>query len=264
MVDATYCGHCGERLLGHHELSLGAQIEQVFHGLFHLDGRVGRSFLLLITRPGFLAAEYCRGARVRYMKPVQLFLVANLAYFLLQPYFGFGTFNSTLEMQLGNQFYSVPLRSVVEERLAETGESKAAYAERFDRKASALSRSLVLLLIPVFAGLLAVLFRRRGRRFPEHIVLATHHVAFQLAFLYLPALWGIGQLARRGWLPRFEIEWEVSLMLLDLAWWTFASRRFYGSGPWVALGKAVLLSVAMLPAVLGYRYVLFWITFWST
>lgn len=264
-ADTEYCAKCGEHLRAHHELTLKAQLEEVFHGLFHLDGRFWRSFRLLITRPGFLAAEYCRGARVRYMKPVQIFLIANLAYFLLQPLTGYNTFSTPLESQITRQpLYSRTLEPVVARHLAATGESFDHYRERFDRWTNTLSRSLLFLMIPVFASLLALLRRRHRRGFGEHLVLATHNLAFQLAILYLPVLSIVGILVRRGWLPAFEGEFAVSLVLIECAWWTFALRRIDGDATRTALGKAAVLSVTTFLIVPFYRYLLFWVTFWPT
>jgi hypothetical protein len=257
-VAEAFCARCGERLLAAEELTLRAQLAQLVGGLFSLDGRLWRSFALLVVRPGHLAAEYCRGARVRWMRPVQLFLVANLAYFLLQPFTGANTLNTTLELQTRQQNYSAHLLRRVEAHLAASGEDARLYAERFDRTTSALARSLVLVLVPAFAALLALLARGTARGSVEHLVLATHGVAFQLAVVHLPITWLIGR-ARLD-----EGASSLLLVLCDSVWWLLALRRFYAFGWTRAVLGALALGAATLPIVLTYRYLLFWAAFGLT
>ena len=82
--------------------------------------------------------------------------------------------------------------------------------------------------------------------------------------LYLPLLCAIGQLGHHGWLPLSELERGLLLSPGDPVWWTLALPRFYAGSAVAALWKAAILTAAMLPVVLGYRYRLFWVAFWST
>jgi hypothetical protein len=42
-----------------------------------------RTIKMLLARPGQLSLDYVNGRRVRYMKPVQLFMIINLIFFFL-------------------------------------------------------------------------------------------------------------------------------------------------------------------------------------
>ncbi len=250
-----FCSHCGERAFAQEELTIRAQLGQLAGGLFNLDGRFLRSFFLLVAKPGYLALEYCRGARVRTMRPVQIFLVANLFYFLLQPYFPTNTFRSTLDLQTSNQFYSAHLERVVSDHLAQSSEERSAYRERFDSRAESLSRSLIFVMIPAYALVLSLLSMRGKRGFVEQLVLATHFVAFQIAFLLLPLA---------ALLAAMRVsEFQASALVMGLAapWWFLALRRFEVAEPAMAAVKAVVLCAATLPIVVGYRYMVFWLTF---
>lgn len=265
-VPAAFCGACGERRFASDELTLRAQLGQLLGGLFSVDGRLLRSFGMLLARPGFLAQEYCRGARVGWMRPVQLFLVANLVYFLLQPLTGFNTFNSTLALQVEHQVYSESLRPVVEARLAELGLARAEYAAAFDRAASGLARSLLILLVPALA-LVFVLFALVGlggrRTFVEHLALASHYVSFQLTFVYVGVLGLVGFASVRFRWALGENAGMILILCLLAAWLTPAWRRFHGVPWWRALLAAALAGLAQYPLILAYRYLLFWLTFWS-
>lgn len=257
-VTEAYCAACGERRLAAEELTLSAQLGQLVGGLFSIDGKLPRSFAALL-RPGFLAVEYCRGARVRWMRPVQLFLVANLCYFLVQPLTYFNTFNSTLRLQLERQQYSDSLRPVVEAHVAELGLTLEEYGLRFDPAANGLARSLLLLLVPAIALVMGLVARSR-RTLVEHLVLAAHYVSFQLVFLYCGCF---GLLTLAQYLRLFEVSEQAGgylTLAVLLAWLAPAWRRFHAVS-WLRATLAASVVVALhMPIVVGYRYLLFWIT----
>lgn len=53
--------------------------------LFDFDGRMLVSLRLLMTRPGFLSAEYTSGRRLSYTSPVRMYLVISLVFFFVLP-----------------------------------------------------------------------------------------------------------------------------------------------------------------------------------
>jgi hypothetical protein len=263
-VQGAFCGACGERLLGEDELTLRAQLSQLFTGLFSVDGRVLRSLLALAARPGQLAVDYCRGARVRWLKPVQVFLLANVVYFLLQPYTGFNTFRSTLTLQIERQIYSESLAEIVRARLVASGESMLDFAARFDARADSYARSLLILLAPLLGACVWLLDRRARRRtFVEALVLSTHFVAFALVYIYVIVLGALQLAFALGLRANGEsISGLVTLPLLAL-WWWLALRRFYALGSGQAVLRAAALTALLFPIVALYRFTLFWITYWS-
>ncbi len=119
-----YFPECGERRLRPDEHSLIRLVKEWFRDVVQFDSKVWRSFRTLVTRPGALTAAYMEGRRAPYLRPVQLFLTANLIYFVVQPYSGFNGFNTTLESHMHRQVYSESMRvegrigQVIEERVA--------------------------------------------------------------------------------------------------------------------------------------------------
>src|SRR5208282_4911284 len=47
------------------------------------DGRMWRTVVALVSRPGFLTREYFAGRRRRYIRPARLFLVLSIGLFAL-------------------------------------------------------------------------------------------------------------------------------------------------------------------------------------
>lgn len=93
-TSARSCPNCGAPLHGAFCSSCGQRDEPVRQRLdrylrdaiaefFGIDGRVWTSLKLLLFRPGRLTQAYIVGRRVRYLRPLRLYLVASLLFFFL-------------------------------------------------------------------------------------------------------------------------------------------------------------------------------------
>jgi hypothetical protein len=86
-ASGTYCSNCGQ------ETSLAlptvrALLREAAGRYVALDGRMWRTLIGLIFRPGFLTREYFVGRRRRYIRPARLFLVLSIALFALLRFAG--------------------------------------------------------------------------------------------------------------------------------------------------------------------------------
>lgn len=81
-VVVDYCARCGQE---------NAPLRQPVHRFvgeslveyFGVDGRLWNSLVPLLFRPGRLTQEYLAGRRVRYLRPLRLYLTATLFFFFL-------------------------------------------------------------------------------------------------------------------------------------------------------------------------------------
>src|SRR4051794_19402285 len=96
-----FCGRCGEKRLEHHDLTVAGLVGHAIESLTHVDGRVFRSVRDLVIRPGALTAAYMRGQRRPYFAPFQMFLVANVCFFVLQSALGFQVLSNDLGSHIG-------------------------------------------------------------------------------------------------------------------------------------------------------------------
>jgi hypothetical protein len=76
----NYCPHCGQKVTPINP-SLHDFLHDLTHELLHVDGKIFQSVRLLLTRPGFLTAEYFRGRRATYVSPIRLYLIFSVAFF---------------------------------------------------------------------------------------------------------------------------------------------------------------------------------------
>lgn len=81
-VHGKYCHVCGQENLEPTE-SLWHLITHFFNDITHFDGKFFSTLGLLLTRPGFLPAEYKMGRRNSYLNPVRMYIFSSFLFFLL-------------------------------------------------------------------------------------------------------------------------------------------------------------------------------------
>jgi len=96
VLTGKYCSECGQKDQELHE-SFWHLMAHFAGDFIHFDSKFFRTLTPLLVKPGFLTAEYMRGKRVGYMKPVQLYIFISVVFFLV--YFSF--FNEKI-MEVGN------------------------------------------------------------------------------------------------------------------------------------------------------------------
>jgi hypothetical protein len=229
------CANCGSPLADRFCRTIRALLQRLFGEITSLDGRFWRSIRVLLARPGKLTHEFVHGRRVSYLNPGRLFLVINVLYFFVQPFTGFGGYNTSLDSQLSRQVYSEwaqlseAVRSEVKANLTATlmaegthpdslslsaydarwNTESRQYRDRFNRRSATFAATLILLFIPAIALLLFLLYLRRPEFLTaDHAIFATHFMAWELlaiGCLYLPflALISLGAITVAGGAQEF-------------------------------------------------------------
>ncbi len=317
-LNGAYCASCGQRRMRPDEYSVRRLLSDGISDAFSVDAKLWRSFWTLFVRPGRLTVDYMEGRRSGRLGPLQLFLVANLVYFFVQPFSGFSGYNTPLNSHMERQFYSEAagiapivlneLESRIDARVRVEGRARAARGEawteadslRFHERASAverevyptsfnargevLARSLVIVIVPLMTLALLLLYAWPVRPLVQHVVFATHIVAWGLTFISSFALpiWlramrflqrtigtvggEAGQELVTSEVGRrvFSMAVENGSMILQLPYLYIALRVVYGSGRIGSIGRVVFLIAWGLFATVSYRFLLFWLTFANT
>ena len=286
---AALCPNCGEPLAGRFcsrcgqdqraDRSVRALLAGFIDDALDVDARLWRSLRLLLTRPGFLTAEHAAGRRVRYLPPVRLYLIGSVVFFTMIALAPEGVVRvGNTEMTPAEGRPAPPSAAASEPSappggLAERPEPAAADAtassveadgwweERWDRAAEDPERLedmflgsfawVMFVLVPIFALLLAVLWRGSGLLYVQHLVFALHYHAF--AFLTQAA--GLGLVHLGG---AISIGAVLSPHGANALYLFLAARRFYGDGSIRTLAKVALLgSVYILVISAGMLATLF-------
>ncbi|MCX6144982.1 MAG: DUF3667 domain-containing protein [Ignavibacteriales bacterium] len=263
MLVGKYCHNCGERILSSSDYSLRKFIEESVDVLTHYDSKLYRSIRLLMSRPGFLTHEYFEGRRISHVKPVQLFLLINMAYFLAVSLFGSETFATPLEVYLNHSYYGSLARAMVETRVAERNMSIEQYQVIFDYASATLSKSLIFTMIPFLALILQALYWRPRHYYVENLVFSIHFFSYLLVFL-VPALVSLrlALLALRGlshWDLTGYADYFATIIVAaaTLSYLFLALRRVRAQSAILTLAKATLITFALFYVLWIYRFVLF-------
>lgn len=246
-----YCAACGQRA-GDLHTTVGQFVRDALDGLFSFDSRLWRTFIALVWRPGFLTVEYWQGRRASYVAPLRLYLFVSFFTFLLLAFVARGDIVAT-----SGEDTSAPVSiSVSGGEQDEPDESEEADPgwfirevlmpiaedpERFDELFGRRLPWMLFALLPVFAALLRLLYRRRQRFYVPHLVFALH---FQtVAFL----LFLVGQVASLLWVHASYVTVLLTLLALFLS-----LRRAYGEGIIKTVAKqACLLCIHLIALSIG-------------
>lgn len=257
----TFCPVCGERRVESREFGLAHYVGQALAGLSTFDGRLLGSLRALILSPGRLTRDWARGARVRRLRPFQLFLLINLVTVILGDWFDLPGMSTTSEASEVRGW-----RAQMTEQAARLGMEMPQYDELYQARASSIARATTGVMVPVVALVSFLVRWRRERRAGVHLVLATHAVAF---LLLVPDLLFVGLV--QPLLTRLEAASDLGFALAHLlllvplvavaSWWSVADRRLFGAR-WLSSawrGLVACLSI-YLGGVLLHQAVVFRLT----
>jgi len=199
---AAVCANCGAELHGRFCAACGQEskpldppirhfIGEFAQEFFDVDGRLLKTLRRLLFSPGFLTREHVEGRRIAWLSPLKLYLLASVAMFTVSALAG-----SYSEIRLTTSDVAAVNQELQESGYASIGELQRAIETA---RLTWLPRVLFV-LVPLFAGLVALLERRSRRHFPSHLVFALHvHAAgfvaralAEGASMAVPASWGQG------------------------------------------------------------------------
>jgi len=266
-VPTAFCPACGERPVGPPDLTLRGIFAQMMRAISGIDGRLIRSFRCLVNQPGELTTAYVAGRRKPFIGPFQLFLIANVVFFTVQSLTNIKIFSSPLDSHLHDQDWSALAQQLVAHRLATTQMPLDRYAPLFDQAVVLNAKSLVILMVAPFALLLPVVFHRSRRPFATHLAFSLHLYAFLLLlFCVALAVAAVDVLFGGAGLHSARMDNILTAINLAacLAYVHIAIGRVYAATGVARLFKALALTVAVGCIVLGYRFLIFLITLYST
>lgn len=253
-----YCASCGQRLSSLH-IPVRVFVADALRRMFGLDSRTLQTLYLLVCRPGLLTQHYLEGKRARYIAPLRLYLFISFVTFLL---LAVTPDPERTTLQIGGADSTFTEADVPEEgqdSVVSREGSKSEGVPEFirpavedpDRMMEIFRRRLpwvYFIVMPTFAGVLQLLYRRREAFYVPHLIFTLH--AYTAAFLMYAFGRGLDALLGLDWLARIAIVG----MICHLFW---SLRRVYREGRLrTVLKQCCLLVVHGLFALIGVIIVL--------
>ena len=268
-VSGRYCAECGEPA-SPHDYSIKHFAEELVEEFTHVDGRAAWSFRALLLYPGQLARDFLEGRRKKQVGPVRLFIICNIVYFLVQPFTLFAPFTSTLGIQTHARSWSPFAQELVDAKVAARGSTLEDYAATFDATAHLQGKTLVILMVPLFALGAWALHGRTRRFYAEHLVVSFYTFAFLLlwfAFITFVLSKIFVALARSGVALNGDWLEDVSTGVVTIPFAVYlllAERKLYGESWLVTSIKTAALVYWGYAVITAYRFVLFFTAFYAT
>jgi hypothetical protein len=267
-LSGRFCSQCGEEKLSPEDYSIGHLVEEAVGDFTHFDTRFLRTLKLLFTKPGALSNAYFHGGRSRYTKPLALFIILNVIFFIVQPHTGL--FHDKYAQYMKDPKVSAAVIS----RLRQTREPEKSYEARFNANLQNQKKSLLIVSVPVLALFMTLAFAGSGRTFAEHLIFSVQVYAFLLSYLAVIAIFLFypTNLLLRSFGPTAPIRrilegeiWLWALVITGLTVYMYLGfRRAYGVSRLRAARSSLILPWVVLYLTGVYHTALFYATFWTT
>jgi uncharacterized membrane protein YidH (DUF202 family) len=180
-----YCPQCGEKVYTSHDKSFAHLLEEYFHFISHFEGKFLTTIKTMFQRPGQLSKDYCVGIRKKYYPPLSLFLLLVILYLLFPMFKGL---NMVLEEHMGQRLYGEFATEQIEALKMNKGWTQEITQEHFHKASERTSKFLLFLVIPFFASMTTLFFRKRKKVLYDHVIFSTEANSFFLlwGFIVLP------------------------------------------------------------------------------
>jgi hypothetical protein len=206
----SFCPECGQETAREPRT-----VAEFFGGLIAQyvarEGQLWQTLSKLFFAPGALTVEYIAGRRARYLRPLQLYLIASVIVFGAVQFFGLNlglrlygdqgvhllrSSRLTADEGHGYALRLTPVQIILDHFDTPSVRRFGALSldERFTflraRRAQYVSY-FVLFLVPIYALTLGLFYRNRRRRYAEHLIFGLHCQSFLLFILLIEARLGL-------------------------------------------------------------------------
>ena len=252
----NYCNLCGEKVLRPRVHSFKQFLSTFLVAITFADSSVLKSLWIVVSKPGFLATEFVEGRRVRYLKPLSLFLVLNLVYFFFPV---IQLFNASLNTQLltplGHWYGKLIALKILRMNI-----DLSAFSLLYNVKTTGFAKLMVMVFV-FFASLpLNFLYKKNRRHFTDHIdytiELACFNILINALFLSLLATLGLGHYFNEYVLTGIFITTNLYFLIRS-------AKVFYHDNGLQIVFKSLAMIVFLKIALEAYRAVLFFVTLWT-
>ena len=265
-LTGSYCAHCGQKR-PQTDLTLRELLHETTRELLNWDGKIPNTLKALFFRPGLLTVDFLAGRRARWLPPLRVYLICSIAFFVSKPVVEAITHRSAREIagisvtssnggtaltpeELQELEAGMPARLFGRDRLLRA----AANSAQLNREIDAVFPKAMFVLLPIFALLTMLAWRRRVPHYPAHLYLALHlHAAVFAAFTVLTIALGL-------FTSNVVMIVSVLTVFSYLVWYGLLTLRRIFNDPWlttivkaasIAVVYAICLSATSL-LMLGY------------
>ena len=256
--EGIYCNVCGEKVLLPHDRSFKKFLSNILVAITFADNKIVQTLWLTIVDPGFISREFAEGRRVKYLKPLSLFFVLNLIYFLFPL---IQLFSASINTQLLSPYREVVKEMVALKMNAMNIHDIQSFSLIYNLKTTGLAKLMVMVFVILASLPLNILYRKKNRFFTDHVGYLVELACFNLfvnaIFLtVIVKLFGLGHYLDETTLASIFMATNLYFLLRS-------GITFYEQDSWTLFLKSILMILVLKAALEAYRAILFFITMWS-
>jgi len=252
-----YCNLCGEKVLEPSDRSFKKFLSSLLIAVTFADSKFIKTLWLVLKKPGFVSFEFAQGRTVKYLRPISLFFVLNLVYFLFPV---IQLFNASLNTQLISPF-SALIRPIVARKMVLEHFDLASFSLVYGTKSASLAKLMVMVFVVLASLPLNFLYRKKNRYFTDHVGYAVELACFNL-FINTMVLAVIASIGGFGHYLN-ETVLTVIFITTNLYFLIRSGITFYHETGWRLILKSVLMIGLLKVALEVYRLILFFMTMWT-
>lgn len=228
-----FCSNCGEKMVEHKDFSIQNITTQAFGTITNFDSKLFQTLKYLLFYPGILSKKHIEGNRVPYMKPFQIFVISNLIFFIFLS--EIDLFRTPSVWYFKENFDGIRVMDQVRSISESKGLSIKEVALLYDNKSSALSKGLIIILIPFIAFVGMFLNYKKKLELGKHIIFATHYFSVVLLFCVI-----ISQFIELFFASLSKWWFIIPIMTSMLLYYIIGLKTFYNNSWPISVLKGIL------------------------
>lgn len=258
-LKGKFCSSCGQKVYNEKDKSISNLIHETFHFMTHFDGKIINTLKTIYLHPSKLSSDYSNGIRQKYYAPISLYLLIVVLYLLFPLADGM---NMKMKYYKTTPIMGEYISNLIENKSISENLSEDMLSVKFSEKSKNTSKFLLILLIPLSAPLLYMLYFKKKRFIFDNFILLTEiNIFFFLSFFFiLPVL-----IYPFLYFFNVSIFDDIAVPLSIIIFSTYCIvlfQKVFKEKYWITVLKGIFFSLSfMFLIVTVYRSIVFITTF---
>lgn len=267
VFQGNYCNTCGEKVLNPSEKSFRYFLGNILNAFTFIDSKFLKTLKLMVFKPGFVSSQVIEGIRVPFIKPVSMFFIVNLIYFLFATS---DTYNSKLDSQLNRMPYSRIIKSIIEEKLIRENIALNDFRIRYENQSTSLAK-LMLIVFVLFTGVFFLLLNlKKEFYFYDHLTVSLEfnalfilisNILLHYTALLIAKFMSLVDVSIWTYLTD-SVFTAITVVIAVILLYSIHRRAYRNSVAWSLL-KALVFIPCLAMSMVAYRAILFFVTIWT-
>lgn len=254
-----YCSKCGQKVFTEKDKSVSKLFFEALYFITSFEGKFFKTLKAIYQSPGKLSLDFSNGIRQKYYKPVSFYLLIIVLYLLFPILSGM---NMEMIHYKGTPILGKYMSNQIENKLKEDNITEEQLSEIFHEKSKNTSKFLLLLLIPLSAPILYLLYFNKKRNLFDNFTLLTEiNIFYLLTFFILVPLILIPFVYLFDLIINDDFFTPFSIILFAI-YCTILLHKVFKEKWWISILKGGFFGLSfMYMIVVIYKTIVFQVTF---